>query len=144
MQQELAQHCKAMKSHFLKKMRKNKVPRLQFHPPDLSHSMFLALPSGRGFWEMKFSLTTLPYYKASTAMDPLNHFFFFFGADSLYLLSVFFMLSTSTCGSSFRGTSSSYWNDFLWSCLEVSFPPGSPWPITNKWVRPLCIPVTGI
>lgn len=24
---------------------------------------------------MKFSLTTLPYYKASTAMDPLNHFF---------------------------------------------------------------------
>lgn len=26
---------------------------------------------------MKFSLTTLPYYKASTAMDPLNHFFLF-------------------------------------------------------------------
>ena len=55
----------------------------------------------------------------------------FFCACSLYLLLACFRLSTSTCRSSFGGMNSDYWSGFPWKCLGVSFPPGSPWPMTD-------------
>lgn len=122
---------------------KNKVPLLHFQPPNLVRSVFLALPNRKlrwkGFSDMKSGLAASPYYKASTTMDPLYHLIFL-GACSLYLLSVCFRLSTSTCSSSFGGMNSGYWSGFPWKCLGVSFSPGSPWPVTDPLYQSLVYP----
>lgn len=112
----------SMISHFLKKMRKNKVLLLQFHPPNLAQSVFLALPSGKGILRDEVQsnhIAILQSFHSHGSIKP-----FFLVPTSLPAFSVLY--AQPALVAFFQRNKLSHWNDFSGAAWKLSFPPGSP------------------